>query len=109
MRNITRMHEPFTPDIIDKVWEKGRIVPGYDPEELRQDGCGAWIRKSLYGVQEAASMGWEIDHIKPTEKGGQDIVANLQPLQWENNKEKADAYPHWSCAITGRNEENGYV
>lgn len=40
--------------------------------------------------------GWDIDHIKPLSKGGSDNWANLQPLQWENNRRIGDMYP-WSC------------
>ena len=39
---------------------------------------------SHYGNRQS-EYGWEIDHIKPESKGGEDIVSNARPLQWENN------------------------
>lgn len=33
----------FSEDTIQKVWEKGRIVPNNDPNDWRKDQCEAWI------------------------------------------------------------------
>lgn len=82
------------------VWAKGKIVPDKDgnhwsPSEWRYDICGQPIKYSEHGNVNS-KHGWEIDHIKPSSKGGNDSIDNLQPLQWENNRAKSDNYP-WSC------------
>ena len=82
------------------VWAKGRIVPDkdgkhWDPGEWRYDICGKPIKYTEHGNTNL-DVGWEIDHKKPTAKGGLNTFDNLQPLQWENNRSKGDNYP-WSC------------
>lgn len=99
----------FTPDIIERVWEKAEVVPGYNPDDIRKDICGAFIKKDMYGIANTSlSMGWEIDHIKPRSIGGMDELSNLQPLQWENNKHKNDHYPSWTCKVVFKITENQY-
>ena len=36
-------------------------------------------------------MGWEIDHIKPTARGGSDSIRNKQALKTSVNREKGDS------------------
>ncbi len=79
------------------VWAKGRPVPDkdgnhWDPAVWRYDICGIPMKYSEHG-NTSSDVGWEIDHIKPTAKGGSDDLDNLQPLQWENNRKKGDNYP----------------
>jgi len=55
------------------------------------------MQRDKYGV--TGQWGWEIDHIIPLAKGGSDALSNLQPLMWENNRQKSDNYPNWRCNI----------
>lgn len=85
---------------INTVWQKGQVVPGYDPNEYRKDRCGAWMRKASYGT--TGDYGWEIDHAYPVSRGGTDDMSNLQPLHWRNNRGKGDDYPTWYCATPSK-------
>ena len=72
------------------VWTKGTPIQGYDPREWRYDVYGLPMRFTEYG-NTRSKHGWEVDHIKPLARGGTDVLANLQPLQWAANRRKADA------------------
>ena len=87
----------FGPLMIGQVWEKGNVILGYAPNEWRQECCGNYIFRGDYGGINSR-YGWEIDHIRPVSSSGGDELANLQPLQWQNNRSKADNYPQWSGA-----------
>lgn len=89
----------FSQVVIHAVWIKGKTVPGFHPDVMRKDCCDAFIRKSAYGT--LTNQGWEIDHITPVAAGGIDYLFNLQPLQWQNNRHKADNL-NWNCAVSAR-------
>ena len=65
---------------------------------MRKDACGAWMRRDHHGRTDS-EYGWEVDHVRPVAEGGSDHLANLQPLQWQNNRHKGDSYPNWTCAV----------
>ena len=96
-RNTDTGGRPFGNTTVNAVWSKGRPVDGYDRNVWRYDMCGKPMKYSDYGNTSSAH-GWEVDHIYPAAKGGSDDLSNLQPLQWDNNRQKSDIYP-WSCQL----------
>ncbi|KLN61317.1 hypothetical protein WH96_06605 [Kiloniella spongiae] len=73
---------------IQLVWQKATPILGRDQDIWRKDKFGSLIHRHSYGMQ--SDYGWHIDHIYPDSKGGPDVVANYQPLQWKNNIAKSD-------------------
>lgn len=93
--NTNRVGGKWTKEERLVVWKKGRLIPDFPPEIWRWDKCGTVMKFSEHGNRESES-GWEIDHIDPVANGGQDEIANLQPLNWQNNVAKGDKL-NWKC------------
>jgi hypothetical protein len=67
------------------VWEKGRRIPGRDPNVWREDGYGFVIKYEDHGDRNSL-YGWEIDHHPvPLALGGFDTLENLRPLHCTAN------------------------
>lgn len=82
----------FSQEKIQQVWEKGKIIPGKNPNRYRRDAYGNEIFRYSYG--KGSPMGWQVDHKHPVSKGGSDQIRNLQPLQSAENKRKGNKYPY---------------
>ena len=86
---------PFSAEIIESVWKKGKEIPGFPENVWRWDKCEVIMKKSEYGSRKS-EYGWEVDHINPISNTGDDNLGNLQPLNWKNNAHKGDKL-NWNC------------
>ena len=93
----------FSNGIVQRVWEKGQITPGNDPNEWRKDQCGAWIGRRFYGDRNS-QYGWEIDHIISVDSGGTDSLSNLRLLQWVNNASRQEG--KLTCPVVTSGSQN---
>ncbi len=94
----------FSKEIVEVIWKKAQEIPNYNPNIWRKDFAGAWIRKDQYGA--TGNYGWEIDHLKPTAKGGTDELKNLKPIHWQNNRYKSDNYPNFDTCVASEGNIN---
>jgi len=99
IQEVTLYEEKILSKRAKAMWNKATIIPSKNPDVVRQDACGAKIKKAEYGCRQF-QYGWEIDHIQPKSKGGSDKLSNLQPLHWKNNATKSNNWPNWDCEIT---------
>ena len=95
----------FNKEIIKRVWGKALPLLNDDPNRVRKDKCGAWIVFDEYGNRNS-QFGWEIDHQKPLALDGTYDLANLVPMQWNNNRTKGDNYPTWKTSKTSFLDRN---
>ena len=93
----------FNTETALKIW-----IRHFGNVEWAKDRAGAWINRDHYGITKELGYGWEVDHIQPVSKGGSDNFSNLRPLQWENNRSKADNYLSWESSVTADNNHNIY-
>ena len=73
-------------------WSNAKTIRGKNPNLYRRDEFGNVIYKPAFGTN--GKMGWEIDHRKPTSKGGSNHRRNLRALQTTANRKKNNKYPH---------------
>jgi hypothetical protein len=76
-----RKNRLFTNKQKDQCWNRGRIIPGRDPDRWRYDAVGNIVLKALRGCQ--GPLCHEYDHRETT-------VRNCQILQTSTNKFKSN-------------------
>lgn len=94
-----------SPEVIQRVWEKGIVVDNYNPSLYRKDSAGAWIARNAYGDRDNV-LGWEIDHVYPMAKGGLNHFVNLRPMNWRNNESKGEDFPGYIAAMVSDGNRN---
>lgn len=97
------------------------------------DCFGIWMFRDDYGDTDTTRIrpngngkkhkyGWEIDHIRPKSsfdnENDSNFLNNYEPMHWENNRNKADNFPHFTvgehqyrivkCKICSSNGFKGY-
>ena len=93
--NSTKDGNSWTDETKKLVWAKGEKNPEYNESVWRWDKCGLVMKWSEHGNRNSEN-GWEIDHINPVANGDGDELSNLQPLNWNNNSDKAVEL-NWIC------------
>ena len=76
----------YTEETLDKIWNKGSIIFGKDPDKYRKDVNGNVMFRSSYGKY--SKMGWNVDHKRAKANGGSDSIRNLQPMNSRANSSK---------------------
>lgn len=97
--NTDKSGNAWTEQTKKLIWDKGTTIEGYFANIYRKDKCGHILHWMDYGNRQS-DFGWEIDHINPVAKGGDDNFNNLQPLYWKYNLEKGDSIT-WHCPHFG--------
>ena len=72
----------------EKVWNTADTIKGKCPTKYRSDVYGNTLYNASYGKN--TDMGWQIDHIKPSSRGGSDTLRNLQALNSNINMSKGN-------------------
>ena len=79
---------PFSREMINKVWQKAKKIPGKDRTRYRKDPYGNVLCYDDYGKD--SKTGWDIDHIVPSSRGGGNNIGNFQALQTAANRKKGN-------------------
>lgn len=69
--------------LVNRVWEQARATPEFDPDEWRQDQCGAWIRRDQYD-NAASEFGWRILDVVPDHPGDPETLRAFHTLNTFN-------------------------
>lgn len=71
------------------MWNLTKTISGKDPNIYRKNSTRNQICYKSYGTN--GKQSWDIDHIKPSSKGGSDCLRNLQALSSTVNRSKGNS------------------
>jgi len=91
IRVINKRILKVTKELKVYLWEKCRVVKGYDKTIFRIDRMNNLIQRDKYGC--TGKFGWQIDHKRPISKYGTNKRMNIQALQSSANIRKGNIYP----------------
>jgi hypothetical protein len=86
--NTDTSGKPFDAATVEAVWSIAPLSSEHPP--MRVDPYGALIWRGGFGNTNS-KFGWEIGHRRPLANGAADALENLQPLQWENNRQNGES------------------
>jgi hypothetical protein len=75
--------------IKNTLWKKAKKIKGKDSTKYRKDPYNKIMYYASYG--KSSNMGWQNDHIKPTQRGGNTTIRNMQALNSHINMTKQDS------------------
>jgi len=80
------------PELIDIIWQHGRVMPEADPAMWRQDECGAWMRRDQFERRDSP-FGWKVERVSSSSDS-----ENLRPFNLANHYDIANGEAH--CRLT---------
>ncbi len=84
----------YSEQLVQQVWEKGRLNPDINMDQWREDECGAWIAREHYG-DTRSNFGWIIINVSA---GGPNTLQNLRAFHHRNGYDIAGQ--HAKCHVT---------
>lgn len=80
--------------LVQAVWDKARARPERNPDQWRQDPCGAWLERDQLD-NEASEYGWRMLQVEPDAEAS---AETLEPFHVANGFDITNGEPR--CAVT---------
>ena len=88
----------------DLIWNRAKVVEGYDANQRRKDIAGAWIEWDQFETED--EYGWRVYPLIPLSKGGSIDWMSLIPLHWQNAQSRGENFPYYTTTISSKDDTN---